>query len=487
MPSDSLRASRPERAAQADVVLLIVVASLARLALAATIGLGVDESYAFAVSRPLSLSYFDHPPLVFWLVSAARALGSSPVVLRLPFIALFAGTTWYVAQLTATLFGARAGLYAAIVLNLIPVFTISSGGWMLPDGPLLFGESLAAYAVARATFEPERAPRAAWVWIGVGVGISLLSKYHALLFVAGLLLWCVTSPRGRFWLRSPRTLGAIVIATMLALPVVVWNAQHDWASIRFQLARSVGHQSAISALAQNVAGQAGYILPWIWVPMLWQLAVAMHRGPRDDRRWFLCCLAIVPIVLFTLMSLRGNPGLPHWPAPGYVFVVPLVAYAIVRLEERVGVAGVRRRIIYATASLVVPVLLVVSQVSTGWMQSVTPSLFRRGDPSLDLVDWGSLRPQLVDAGLLPPGRIVAGTSWIDCAKLGYALQPVPVRCLTDDPRHFQFLPIVPDSRGVLVIQRANPSGSGRRLFGVTRNGRRAIQFTAYLLRHAVDR
>jgi hypothetical protein len=28
---------------------------------------GVDEAYAVAVARPLSLGYLDHPPAVFWL------------------------------------------------------------------------------------------------------------------------------------------------------------------------------------------------------------------------------------------------------------------------------------------------------------------------------------------------------------------------------------------------------------------------------------
>ena len=35
---------------------------VARLAFAFSLGLGVDESYTIAISRRLSLSYFDHPP-----------------------------------------------------------------------------------------------------------------------------------------------------------------------------------------------------------------------------------------------------------------------------------------------------------------------------------------------------------------------------------------------------------------------------------------
>ena len=46
------------------VALTILVGFLvARLAFALSLGLGIDESYTIAISRRLSLSYFDHPPL----------------------------------------------------------------------------------------------------------------------------------------------------------------------------------------------------------------------------------------------------------------------------------------------------------------------------------------------------------------------------------------------------------------------------------------
>ena len=40
---------------------------IARLVFAFSLGLGVDESYTLAISRRLSLSYFDHPPLHQWV------------------------------------------------------------------------------------------------------------------------------------------------------------------------------------------------------------------------------------------------------------------------------------------------------------------------------------------------------------------------------------------------------------------------------------
>ncbi|MBO0712717.1 MAG: glycosyltransferase family 39 protein, partial [Acetobacteraceae bacterium] len=118
------------------VLVLILATTLVRVAAGWLMGLGVDESYVVAAGRTLHWGYFDHPPAVWWLSWAAAHLtgtDAAPIV-RLPFIALFALSTWLMFRLTATLYGARAGLWAAIGVNLAPVFAVTTGGWVLPDG-----------------------------------------------------------------------------------------------------------------------------------------------------------------------------------------------------------------------------------------------------------------------------------------------------------------------------------------------------------------
>ncbi len=50
---------------------LILASSAMRLAFAASLGLGIDESYMVAAGREWQLSYFDHPPIAWWLAWAA--------------------------------------------------------------------------------------------------------------------------------------------------------------------------------------------------------------------------------------------------------------------------------------------------------------------------------------------------------------------------------------------------------------------------------
>jgi len=97
------------------VILIIAATSLVRIIFAAAVGLCIDESYIAGVSRRFALSYFDHPPLHIWLVGGwAKLIGDDrAVILRLPFIALFAGSTWLMFRLTARLWRARGTLGSA--------------------------------------------------------------------------------------------------------------------------------------------------------------------------------------------------------------------------------------------------------------------------------------------------------------------------------------------------------------------------------------
>src|SRR6266478_10237958 len=173
------------------VAALILGTFLARLVFAASLGLGVDESYMVAAGRKLQLSYFDHPPIAWWIAwGMAHLTGSeSAVVVRLPFVALFGLTTWLMYRVTSALFDPEAGLWAAVVLNLVPVLGITAGTWVLPDGPLfaaLLGTSACLVAALRANDRP------AWGWwlaAGMYAGLALGSKYSAAPTLAGVVLF----------------------------------------------------------------------------------------------------------------------------------------------------------------------------------------------------------------------------------------------------------------------------------------------------------
>ena len=440
-----------ENAAFARRVLwLIVATALARLVIAAILGLGIDEAYAVAVARPAQLSYFDHPPMVFWITALVEWLtgGRDPLLLRLPFIACFACTTWNLAAMGRTLYGARAGFYGAVVANLTGLFGFAHGSWILPDGPLLCALSVAGNALASLIFAPgsPRATAVRWLVVGLAAGAAGLSKYHAIFLPLGVLVFLATTGRLSLMMSSwPWVAGAVAMA--MCTPVAVWNVQHDWASLRFQLGRAGTSRKGYdpTPFIQNVLGQIGYVLPWVWGPLVASAVGAWRRRQEDDRALFLLCLAAGPLVVFTGVALMGARALPHWQGPGYLFLTPLLGAALAKRLE----TGDRRASRWLTTSALLVsslVMIIALQARTGWLTQLAPSLVTKGDPSLELQPWNSLPAAIAaeeQAGT--PVEFVAATHWMDGARIGSVWTPrtddsLPqaVLVVVDDARHFRF-------------------------------------------------
>lgn len=438
---------------------ILAAGGVFRLILALLIAPSVDESYAVAMSRRLALSYYDHPPMMFWLTGAATRLTGSEhqLVVRLPFLLAFAATTVLVYRLGARLFGRRAGLWSAASLNLTLFFGVCAGGWILPDGPLLLAAAAAAVCLAAALFENPGQASAPWYAFGFFTGLALLSKYHGLTLLAGAGLFLVSSRPHRFWLRRPAPYLSAAIAFVVFSPVLFWNASHGWASFRFQSGRAgtIADTGATPFLG-SLGGQVAWMLPWIWAPLLVAFGGALRAGPGAAARWLLACLAVGPICGFTFLTILGRPGLPHWTAPGYFFLFPLLGAELSR-RVREGSAWPRRWLAGSVVGLVVVSVALAAHTANGWIGRVAPGLMGIGDPTLDLVPWDGLAPQLAAFG--QPGVVIAGSLWSDTAKITYALGPkVPVTCLGEDPRGFHYVtdPRSLLGRDVLLVVRRRP-------------------------------
>jgi 4-amino-4-deoxy-L-arabinose transferase-like glycosyltransferase len=357
-------------AAQPHALLLLIGASaVLRLIIADMMGLGIDESYMVAAGRHLQLSYFDHPPLSWWLAwGAAQLFGSDTgVVVRLPFIALFALSTWLMYRLGEVLFSARSGLWAAVTFNCAPIFGVTTASWVLPDGPLDCALLGATLCLVRALPSGDRR----W-WIGVGVcsGLALLSKYTAGLSIAGIGLYLLTQPGDRRWLFRFEPYAAALIALGLFSPVLIWNAQHEWISFAFQGGRAGGAQLHPIAPFVALAGEALFLLPWIWLSLVLVLVKAARSGPARSGEWLLCCLGAVPIVVFSVIALWSNDRVAfHWAAPGYLMLFPLLGRPVAASLAR----GDRLTRFWLTGTAVLVVgasLLVASEVRWNWLPDI---------------------------------------------------------------------------------------------------------------------
>jgi hypothetical protein len=419
------------------ILRLIIATTLIRLAFAATTGLGVDESYMVTAGRVLSLGYFDHPPASWWLAWGGAHLlrTASPLAVRLPFILLFAASQALVWRITTIIATPRAAFWAVVALNLAPVFGVTTGTWVLPDGPLDTALLGAALCLLHALPAQGRRATAWWAAAGLCAGIALFSKYSAVLTMGGAFLYVAISPTHRHWLRRPSPYIAAALAILVFSPVLIWNATHGWASFAFQGDRAMGFRVRPLMPLQTLGGEALFILPWLWLPMM----IVFVQGFRRDAPWqhrLLSCLAAPPIVIFALISAWSSQRiLYHWAAPGYLMLFPLLGITIANHLHRAWV----RRTVAASAALVLAAMTVIAcQIRFDIVGGALASVMRT-DPTAEALDWTSIRDDLRARGLLPPGTTVGALNWRDAGKIGYPLgSDTTMLCLNPDSRQFGF-------------------------------------------------
>jgi 4-amino-4-deoxy-L-arabinose transferase-like glycosyltransferase len=425
---------------------MIVLPAGLRLAWAATLGAYTNEAYYYLYARHLDWGFFDHPPMVGAVaaVGLKAVPGVPPVVaMRVGFVALFAGSTWLMARLTARHFGPRAGVLAALALNATAFYGLAAGTLAGPDGPLLFFWLLALDRLSVAFDDPDRT--ATWVAAGLAWGAALLSKYHAALLPAGAVLYLLLNAPARRCLRAPGPYLAAAAGLLVFAPVIAWNAAHGWASFAFQGTRAGGFEGVRpEKLAAALLGEALYLTPWVGAALVAVLARLVRRGPRhwSGPEAFLACQAAPALALFHgVATFRGI--MPHWPLIGFVALMPLLGRA---WSERLAARPVRfaRGLAVMAAAPVVFAILFVAHARTGLFQDGRGRLLGlvppRSDPSVDTIRWGQIARELARRGLLDdPGTFLFTDYWRFSAELELATRrAAPVACFHRDARGFTF-------------------------------------------------
>jgi 4-amino-4-deoxy-L-arabinose transferase-like glycosyltransferase len=483
---------------------LIIGSALLRLISAFSLGLGNDEAYHFLYAAHPSLSYYDHPPMVAWVEMVGLALSgfeASAWALRIGFILLFAGSTWILARLTTRYYGASAGFLAALALNLSGYYGLAASTFALPDGPLLFFWLLTIDRLSIALDETQAGRLKPWIWVGLAWGGALLSKYHAVFIPLGTVLYVVLHRPKRRWLVQAGPYLAIVLGLVVFSPVIVWNASHGWVSFLFQGGRAVGGWiPRPDYLGKALLAQAGYLFPWIWIPLI-VILIRDCRGWRridSDHERLLLCLAVVPLgVLTTVACFR--PVLPHWGLIGFASLFPLLGRKwAARCKTR---PETTRRFLFASACATVGILcLAIAEYRYGWLQRGGDNRWglvdTSTDPTLDLYGWDQVADRITQLGLIDdPRTFVFARYWYQSAQLAYALdKKCPVLCYNAiDPRGFGFWSQPRDwvgRDGILVVV-GGPDGQVRHYghgfarieqaadFWVERNGKPVRRIALY--------
>ncbi|MDX2241140.1 MAG: glycosyltransferase family 39 protein [Leptolyngbyaceae cyanobacterium bins.302] len=429
---------------------------------------GFDEAYYYLYTQNLDWSYFDHPLMVAFTTGFGVWLTGhvSQFTIRIGTLLLYTGSLIFLYLTSVRLFSARAGVFTVAIASLIPIFVIAFGVLTLPDSPLIFFWAATLYVATEEFFHrPDYRPSYRLVVIGLLVGLACLSKYHGLALGFGLIGFCCTSSRHRSALLSPWTIAAIGLFLVTISPIVYWNIQHDWVSLRYQSGRAIPDRgySLLELLGTFLIGVA-YLFPTFGFPLWW---VSLREGGKakeeknrtgtfretpvqvEAGRRLILWLALPLMFGFTLMG-GYRPILPTWAMPGFFGATVLLGERTATWQER-SPQGVQRWL--WGSGLVIGALLLVAllHLNLGTLQK--PSRFAwfggflpsSADASVQLVDIQQIRQGFKASSELTTALEQADFVFTNeiflAGQVGMAiapLQPPPVTAFTEDLRGFAF-------------------------------------------------
>ncbi|MGZ6393222.1 MAG: ArnT family glycosyltransferase [Pseudobdellovibrionaceae bacterium] len=272
-----------------------------------------DEAYYWMWSHHMQLSYFDHPPFIAWLFYLGHWLEPYGQLLRLPIVLTGHLTflVWYFILKPQFPWEKYKYWYALAFFSPLVGFGSMVG---TPDVPLLLFWSLAIYFFQQSLSHQKARY---YFLLGASLGLGFCSKYHIVLFVPLVLLFLFFEKRFReVSLRKIfYTLGG---GLLFSLPVIIWNAQNDFASFRFQINHGLGRSN------WTPDWTLGYVLAEIALLFPLVFYTALHAKPSREYK-FLPYFAWGPLIFFLFSSFRGTVEL-NWPNVAFPVIFSLILF-----------------------------------------------------------------------------------------------------------------------------------------------------------------
>ena len=294
---------------------ILVITFIIKLGLAYFLPMSGDEAYFIIWAKHLDFGYYDHPPMVGWIIYLLRFIGSGEWLMRLPAVLGSTIIGMLIYRLLAPLGTDRAALVAILFLvspvNIMDVLITT-------DTPLILFVFLSVYALVRALQEDNR------VWYllsGMALGLAFLSKYFAVLLGLAYLAFFLFTPRlNRRW----SGFAIILLATMPFVAVnVYWNYTHCWDNILFNLYnRNAGAQFSYRNILLYLLTTVYLMTPPV-IYYGWQQRRTVRPAVAVEWRLY-SYVFVLPIVIFLLLALKKTIGL-HWVLAFYPFFYLLLA------------------------------------------------------------------------------------------------------------------------------------------------------------------
>jgi membrane-associated phospholipid phosphatase len=292
--------------------------------------LSPDEAHYWEWSRRLDLSYYSKGPMIAYLMYISTAIfGDNVFGIRIMAVLFSAFSSAFLYVLGKKLYDEQTGIFAGILIQIIPLFSIF-GIIFTIDSPFIFFWILSLFFFWEAINSKElivtpnlptpplekggKGGFVYWVLLGLSIGLGLLTKYTMAFFYLCALLFILSKERRLLFSRGPYI--AIIVSVLVFSPVILWNAEHDWVTLRHTAGQAnvaEGFRITFIRFFEFAGSQFGVITPLLLLLM----AVSLWKLRKQREGAFLFWFSVPVLALFLLKSLQGKVQ-ANWALPGYI-------------------------------------------------------------------------------------------------------------------------------------------------------------------------
>ncbi len=299
---------------------------LLRLALAALMPMTGDEAYFITWGKHLDYGYYDHTPIVGWLLGLFLWISDASWWLRMPAVLLPIFLAWGIYRITR-LQNPEAAPWVALAFLFAPVNLLNV--LITHDIPLIYFSFISAWFFYRAVSESQSYKH--YLYCGLFLGLAFFSKYFAVLLGVAYGFYIV------FFMRDKRSWTGLLIVFLMVLPFVfinlLWNYNHCWNNILFNLYNR-------TAMPDNIAQSILFYLVMLVYLLSPPLLYYVFRNRNTLKlKWqhksgqVYIWIILFPLFLFLLLTLRKQIGL-HWVLSFYPFAFIATAAILTTVQWR---------------------------------------------------------------------------------------------------------------------------------------------------------
>ncbi|MEA1893122.1 MAG: glycosyltransferase family 39 protein [Campylobacterota bacterium] len=284
-----------------------------------------DENYYWLWSKKLDFSYFDHPPMVAYIIKATTLFSDEAFFVRLGAALMVSGTAYMLYVLAKKMFDEKTAIYT-FYIYISSVIIIAASTLMTPDIPLMFFTVLLLYSAYIYLDEDDK--RYALL-TGFAAGAMILSKYTGILIIFTLLVYISIYKRHVF--KDRYFYAALAIATIIFSPVLYWNYMYDFISFTFQLDHGLSQEKIFKPkeLFSFVGAQLVLFHPLYFLPLIYFI---FRDKDRFERKKVYLLLPFLFVVIFFSYNSAFKYANAQWAGPGYLSASILLGYYLAKYD-----------------------------------------------------------------------------------------------------------------------------------------------------------